>query len=171
MRVGWRWISVLVFLVLVGAVVLPALRRAGVSGGVQGGLGDVRTILSAEEAYASGNGGYYDVPSCLGTPARCIPRGGAAMPSHLDAALAALQPRAGYELRFHPGPPPILKDAEREVVSKSSLTAFAVSALPAEGRGRKAFCGDSGGRVCARADGTMPPIRDGRCPDSCETLR
>jgi hypothetical protein len=153
-------------------VIVPSYRRARSTQGVQGGLGDVRTLLSAEAGYAAVNGGYYDVPSCLVAPARCIPGARPDVPGFVDARMGRLEPREGYQFRFAPGPPAALKGDEGAKVSKSSLASFAVVAvpLPAIGYGR-AFCGDSSGRICARADGSMPPIQDGRCPEECETLR
>jgi hypothetical protein len=160
------------------AIAVPSLMRARQSPGVQGGLGDVRTILSAETGYAAGNGGYFDVPACLASPARCIPGARRHMAplldpatGFLDPATADLRPREGYQFDFKPGPPPRLTDEERKSVSSSSLDAFAVVALSVRGSPqRRAFGGDSTGRVCARGDGTMPEARDGRCPADCETL-
>jgi hypothetical protein len=153
------------------AVVLPALRRALATPGVQGGLGDVRSFMAAEVAYANANGGYFDLPSCLAAPNRCLPSAHSGQAGFLDAGLAQLQPREGYQFRFEAGPAPSLSDAERKTLSKSSITSFAVVAIPVLGGGqRRAFCGDSNGRVCSRRDGSMPVVKDGRCPEDCETL-
>jgi hypothetical protein len=163
---------VLVVIVLgLAALVVPSLRRARSTPGVQGGLGDVQTILSAERTYAVSNGGYFDEPACLTAPDHCAP----GYPSHatplLDPALAGLAPRTGYSFQFHKGPPAQLTAAERGKCSPSSLVSFAVVALPLDrGRALKAFCGDSSGRVCARGDGQMPDVKDGRCPAACDTL-
>src|SRR5262245_18519420 len=90
-----------VVLLGVGVLVAPALRRARSSPGEQGGLGDVRTWMSAEEAYARANGGYYDEPSCLAAPRRCLPDYPEDGPAFVDAAMAGLQPRTGYSFVFH----------------------------------------------------------------------
>jgi hypothetical protein len=69
---------------------------------------------------------------------------------------------------------PAAPAAEREggKVSGTSLQAFAVVALPRAGGGWwRAFCGDSRGLICARADRSMPGVQDGRCPGTCEGLR
>jgi hypothetical protein len=154
--------------VLLAAVVVPSLRRAAGTPDEAGGLGDVRTLMAAERSYAAANGGYFDDPACLAAPARCLPAGNPP-PSFIDAAWSGLGPRLGYEFRFEAGP---AVQAAPAGVSKSSLTAYAVVARPAAAApGRRAYCGDSSGRVCARADGTMPGIIDGRCPEACETLR
>jgi hypothetical protein len=165
------------FLVVLGliavavAVVMVSSWRAA-SPGMVGGLGDLRGFMSAEHAYASANGGYFDHPSCLAAPARCIPGYPAANPVFIDGALSRLEPALGYTFQFHSGPAPSPGDVERARASKSSLTAFALVALPLPGSSqRRAFCGDSSGRVCVGGEGTMPEVREGRCPDTCETLR
>ena len=158
-------------LLLVIAIVLPALLRVRATPGVQGGLGDVRSIISAERSYAAMNEGYFDVPACLAAPSQCLPGVRDDVQPFLDSSIASLRPRGGYEFRFEPGPVPSLSDDQRKRVSKSSLAAFAVVAVPTRDSGqRRAFCGDSRGVLCVRPDGTMPGVRAGRCPDSCEAL-
>lgn len=166
--------SFLVVLGLIGlavaGLVVPTCRRS--SPGTVGGMGDLRTFLSAEQAYASANRGYFDQPSCLAAPISCIPGYTAADPVFIDAAWSKLEPREGYEFQFHAGPSAPRNDVERARASKSSLTAFALVALPQPGNEqRRAICGDSGGRICVRGDGTMPEVETGKCPDTCETLR
>jgi hypothetical protein len=40
---------------------------------IEGGmLGDVRTLISAEAAFASDNFGFYDMPECLQAPNACL---------------------------------------------------------------------------------------------------
>jgi hypothetical protein len=165
-------VVVAVVLLVVGVLVIPSWRRARSSPGEQGGLGDVRGWMSAQEAYARANGGYYDEPACLAAPRQCVrdypPNG----PAFVDSATAGLRPRLGYSFAFHRGPRAPLTAVQKEKLSPSSLVSFAVVALPAEpGGALKAFCGDSSGRVCARRDGQMSDVREGRCPDSCDTLR
>lgn len=157
-------------LVLLAIVVVPSLRRAARTPGVEGGLGDVRTLMAAERSYAAGNGGYFDVPACLAAPERCLPSAKGAPAAFIDPEWSGLGPRTGYEFRFEAGP--AAQPAAGAGVSKSSLTAYAVVARPTTGAGgHRSYCGDSSGRVCAREDGTMPAARDGRCPEACETLR
>ena len=158
-------------LLLLIAIVLPSLLRARRIPGVQGGLGDVRTIVSAEQSYAAMNEGYFDVPACLASPSQCLPGVRNDEQPYLDPSTASLRPHEGYEFRFEPAPVPSLSDDQRKRVSKSSLSGFAVVAVPTHGSAqRRAFCGDSRGFFCARADGTMPGVRAGRCPDNCEAL-
>jgi hypothetical protein len=155
-------------------VVALGLALAGCRGpspGEQGGLGDLRTFMAAERSYAGANGGYFDEPSCLAAPARCIPGYAETGPVFIDTAWSGLTPRLGYAFRFHAGPAAPPAEREKAKASTSSLTAFALVAVPAPGsRQRRAFCGDSSDRICARSDGTMPEVRDATCPADCETL-
>ena len=158
-------------LLLLIAIVLPPLLRVRSTPGVQGGLGDIRSIVSAEQSYAATNEGYFDVPACLASPRQCLPGVRDDVQPFLDPSVASLKPHEGYEFRFEPGPVPSLSDDQRKRVSKSSLSGFAVVAVPTRGSSqRRAFCGDSRGFIGARADGTMPAVRAGRCPESCEAL-
>src|SRR5262245_25155244 len=170
MRLKWILPAVLIAGLL--AVVVPSFLRAWRTPGESGGVGDIRTILAAESQYATANGGYFDLPSCLAAPPSCLPgkAAGTAEPL-LDARLGALRPRTGYSFSFVPGPPANPGEGRQKEVSKSSLTAYAVVALPLQSSGqRRAFCGDSTGRICARGDGTIPAVENGRCPQACETL-
>ena len=68
----------------------------------------------------------------------------------LDPTYAWLEPRLGYIRKFHPGPK-VEPDAIAKVkASPSSLRAFAFTATPVKPgvTGGRAFCGDSGGRMC-----------------------
>src|SRR6185295_14113031 len=47
---------------VVAAIVIPSLLRARVSANESASIGDVRTVIAAEAAYASANGGFYDTP-------------------------------------------------------------------------------------------------------------
>jgi hypothetical protein len=127
-------------------------------------LGDLRTIMSAEEAYQFVNSGLYDAPACLLAPARCIPGYPENAPTFLDEAVAALTVKDGYGRAFISKPP-----AQEPGVraSPSSVGFYAVLLWPDEPgeTGRRAFCGDAGGVICFTEDGKAPKVgRDGRCP-------
>lgn len=165
-------IACVLALILVAAIAGPSLCRARPSPGVQGGVGEIRSLMMAEQVYSGFNHGYFDIPSCLASPSHCIPSYPSDAARFAEPELVSLTPRGGYSFEFHGGAKPSLSEAERAEVSPSSVTSFAVVAVPVEGQqGMRAFCGDSTGRVCARADGTMPKVEGGLCPDSCPTLR
>jgi hypothetical protein len=108
----------------------------------------------------------------LAAPVSCIPGYPAASRTLIDAAMSRLEPTMGYAFQSYSGPPPSRSDMERARASKRSLTALAVVAAPLPGnRLRPAFCGDSSGRLCVRGDGTMPGVKEGKCPETCQALR
>jgi hypothetical protein len=134
-------------------------------------IGDLRTLVSAEMAYASMNGELFDRPECLQRPSECIPGFGADAPVFLDRELAAAA-RLGYARRFHPGPGATEEEIRTKNASASSLKAFAFTAVPApRTRGRcESFCTDSTGRICFLSDGSEPPVVDGLCSPACPSL-
>jgi hypothetical protein len=133
-------------------------------------LNDLRKVLSAEAVYESLNGGWYDRLECLGAPQNCIPGYPKDAPPVLDAALAQLVPENGYARAFHAGPPARIVNAE--LSSKTSITAWAYTAVPSrERRGRKGFCVDSSQRICATLDGSTPVVKNAQCGTPCERVQ
>jgi hypothetical protein len=128
------------------------------------------TVLAAQKTYAALNHSLYDSMMCLTRPAQCIP--GLADPTPvLDPSYQWLEPRLGYVMRFHPGPGVADQEIRSRRASPSSITSFAVTLTPQyPGRtGGRAFCGDSGGRMCS-TEGAVAPVRDGRC-EPCKKLQ
>jgi hypothetical protein len=166
--------ALIAVLMLIAAllVILSWLRsRVGVAEAPP--IGDARTVLSAQYAYASANGGFYDTLECLATPNGCIPGYAANAPTFIDSTLASLRTRDGYVRRFSPGPRPSAEEIINAKASPSSIIAFAYVLVPEKvgETGLRAYCVDSAGRVCSRLDGTMPEVKDGRCPETCQILQ
>jgi hypothetical protein len=118
---------------------------------------DVRTVVSAQAAYSSTNGGFYDRLACLHKPVACVPEYPSNAPHFLDAATASA--RNGYTPRFDPGP----AAARARTISRSSITSYAFWMIPDEGRTGRTICGDARGIVCT-VEGRTPPITKGECP-------
>jgi type IV pilus assembly protein PilA len=158
------------FIGIIAAIAIPSLLRARVSANESGAIGDVRTVISAEAAYSSANGGRYDSLECLGAPHRCIPDYSG--PFFLDSMLASGAVKNGYRRTFYPGPPsPPPTDGSR--VSPTSCDSFAYVAVPLERNrtGVRGFCGDSTGVVFMTTDGSAPRVVDGLCDTSAAVLR
>ena len=151
---------------IVAAIAIPSLLRARVSANEAAAIGDVRTVISAEAAYSSANGGFHDSLSCLGAPSGCIPNYKG--PVFLSSEMAAAAPRHGYRFRLQLGP---AAQAEGPV-SPTSAEVFAYLAVPVNPgqTGVRSFCGDSTGRVCSTI-GAEPAIVDGVCAPDCTDLR
>jgi hypothetical protein len=130
-------------------------------------VGDLRTIMSGQMAYAYTNGGAYDELRCLSEPAKCI--AGYTGPTFVDAS-AAQPEKAGYRRKFYPGPK---APRSKDVKSPTSLTAFAHTAVPITigETGKRGFCADDTGRICVTADGSEPRTSGGHCAEPCQVLQ
>lgn len=162
-------IVVMPFLIgIVAAIAIPSLLRARISANESATIGDVRTVISAEAAYQSINGGYFDRLDCLAEPSRCVP--GYAGPSVLGPEIARAATKNGYQRSFHAGVPVSPRPA---AASPTSMMSFAYTAVPVTKgtTGVRAFCGEATGRVCYTKDGSMPDVLPGACPAECVDLR
>jgi hypothetical protein len=118
-------------------------------------LGDIRTLISAEAAYQSSNGGYYDKPECLVRPWDCIPGYRRDAVSFLNEAF--LRPsRHGFDFEFHPG-------LAAAGLSPSSVTGFAYVAIPNPTLTFRGFCGEDSGVICYTRGGSRPAVDRGHC--------
>jgi hypothetical protein len=156
---------------MVAAIAIPSLLRARVSANESATIGDLRTMISAQAAYASANWGHGDRPECLAAPSNCIPDYPPDAPYFLDSTLLQPEQRHGYRFRFLPGPTAELREGERG--SPSSLDGWAYLAEPIvlNQTGVRAFCADASGLVCSDLDGAMPDASGGACPSSCSPLQ
>ena len=137
------------------AVAGPGSGGRGPEGAI---LGDIRTVISGQEAYKSANGGYHGTLECLSHPSACIPEYPQAAPTFLDSTLASGQPKSGYNRTFFAGP-------AAKGRSASSMSSFVYIAVPTTPRysGVRGFCGDWEGMICFTIKGEMPQVKDGRC--------
>jgi len=149
---------------------LPGMLTARYARNESTTIGDLRSIASVEVDYAKANADLYDTLDCLAAPARCIPGYDAAAPIFATPDLTAPE-RWGYRRTFHAGPAP--KGGPPKGASPSSMTSFAVTAVPVGSSGRRAFCVDGSGRICTFALDAPPPVANGECaPEpACRELR
>ena len=149
------------------AEVLAIVKSGRLRANEAAAVGDLRTILSGQAAYASANGGAYDELRCLVEPATCL--AGYAGPHFVDKSL--LQPeKTGYRRKFHPG---AKAPKAKDVTSATSLATYAYTAVPVTlgETGQRGFCGDDRGLICFTADGSEPKTSGGRCADPCQPLQ
>jgi hypothetical protein len=131
----------------------------------------VSTVLLAERTYAAQNGGFFDELRCLTTPNECLPDLPADTLPFLDPTYNWLEPRLGYARALHLGPKPSPDEIQKARASLTSVKSMAYTATPVQPgvSGTRAFCGDTGGRLCFTPDGREPPVKDGRC-EPCKKM-
>ena len=175
---GFTLVELVVVVAIVGilaSIAIPALIAGRVAANESATLGDIRTIISAQTAYRSVNGGFYDgALSCLTEPSNpsCVPSYPINAPTFLDSTLASQQTKTGYNRSFWPGPyvapmPP--------TASATSVHVYRYDATPATVgvTGVRGFAADNAGRICATANGAPVPggPGPGTLPSNCQDVR
>jgi prepilin-type N-terminal cleavage/methylation domain-containing protein len=163
---GFTLIELLIVVAIIGiiaAIAIPSLLRARISANESATIGDIRTVVSAQAAYQSANGGWYDAAlTCLTVPASgaaCIPNYPTNSPSFLDSHLTCKADKSGYARSFT-GANVIAIDTT--VSSPTSAARYAYGATPVQvgQTGVRGFAGDHTGVLCATPDGSVPVIAD-----------
>src|SRR6185436_11550421 len=85
-------------------------------------LGDIRSVIAAEEAYQSSNDGAFGRLSCLEAPTSCGFAAGTT--PFIDARTGASTPRSGYKRSFFAGLP------KPGVPDTTGIATYAIVAVP-----------------------------------------
>jgi prepilin-type N-terminal cleavage/methylation domain-containing protein len=159
---GFTLIELLIVVAIIGiiaAIAIPSLLRARVSANEAATIGDIRTVISAQAAYQSANGGWYEGKfACLATPsAGCINAYPANAPTFLDTNIAQQIAKSGYARSFGSGAKP--NPLNTNISSPTSTSSYVYVASPVnQGQtGVRGFGGDSSGILCFSTSGVAPP--------------
>jgi len=163
---GFTLIELLIVVAIIGiiaAIAIPSLLRARVSANESATIGDIRTVISAQAAYQSANGGWYARQfNCLSVPTNgttCIPNYPSTGPTFLDPNLTAQNSKSGYNRSFTPG---VAVTVNTAISGSESTSTYAYSAWPvtAGQSGVRHFAGDASGVLCFHAT-TSPTVTNG----------
>jgi type IV pilus assembly protein PilA len=159
---GFTLIELLIVVAIIGiiaAIAIPSLLRARVSANESATIGDIRTVISAQAAYQSANGGWYDGSlSCLAIAgSTCIPNYPTNAPTFLDSNISFMLPKSGYNRSFESGPQPSPLNTDLASATSASSYAYVASPVNQGQTGVRGFGGDSSGVLCFTPNGISPP--------------
>jgi type IV pilus assembly protein PilA len=165
---GFTLIELLIVVAIIGiiaAIAIPSLLRARVSANESATIGDIRTVISAQAAFQSANGGFYTSSwDCLVLPnnsTACVPAYPSNGPTFVDSQIASLTGKSGYARSAGTfGAQPA---SNSTLYGSTSVSAYVYSASPLNigQTGVRGFAGDSSGVICFNSAGNAPPNASG----------
>jgi len=169
---GFTLIELLIVVAIIGiiaAIAIPSLLRARVSANEAATIGDIRTVISGQAAYATANAGFYDSAlTCLQAPGTgCIPNYSTGAPTFLDVNMANYSPKSGYNRTAGiPGLAPLAPGCPQVVAAGTTIATCSPTAVDGytylatpvsvNRSGVRGFAGGTDGVICFNPQGGAP---------------
>ena len=144
---------VVAIIAIIAAIAIPGLLRARMSGNEASAIGSMRTIVSAQQTYASTNGGFAVDLAVLATP--CLGSSAGFISPNLGSTTTE---KSGYGVTLGPGVGAPLTATDCTAAGNVVNTNFYASAVPLslDTSGGRAFATNAGGAVWQDTSGTAP---------------
>ncbi len=151
---------VVTIIAIVAAIAIPGLLRARMSANEAAAIGSMRTIVSAQQTYASTNGGFAIDLAVLAAP--CVGSSAGFVSPDLGSTTTE---KSGYGVTLGPGVGAPLIATDCTAAGNVVNTNFYASAVPLslDTSGSRAFATNAGGAVWQDTSGTAPaePFTEG----------
>ena len=157
---GFTLIELLIVVAIIGiiaAIAIPSLLRARVSANEAQAIGDTRSVISAEQTYASANCGFFGMLGDLARPTIGIPSYPTQAPEFLglDIGRDAQYTKSGYSRLWVSGG--IAPSSIPLICDPNSVLTYCYDAWPAQLglSGVRAFQGTAAGSIYVDVTGAM----------------
>jgi len=164
---GFTLIELLIVVAIIGiiaAIAIPSLLRARVSANEAQAIGDTRSVISAEQTYASANGGFFsDLVNLCRNGGDCagigIPNYPSTAPEFVggDLGRTSTYSKSGYDRAWEGLATPASIDTTR--VDPNSMSDYCYHATPTNQglSGVRGFMGSATGAIYMTQDGAQVP--------------